>query len=143
MRILIATVLVLSLNAGAVPQLGTGWTSGKYGDYQLLDGSLTKPECDAECGLLSASIPSIHSFDENKEVWVMAETSYVWLGATKTGGSRDTYVWDDGSEWSITNFADWSDENEAYHCIWMDEQSKWWESLCDERAGGPDGNCLC
>merc|ERR1712203_745267 len=65
--------------------------------------------CQAECGLLSASIPSIHSFEEHKEVVDMAETWFIWLGATKTGESR-AYAWDDGSQWSYTAFAEWSED---------------------------------
>merc|ERR1711894_363143 len=135
----------------AVPQLGTElpgwWISGNYGDYAMLIGQLGKPECEAECRLLSptAKIPSIHSFEEDMEVRDMAGAwlvePRVWLGATKNGESRDTYVWDDGSQWSYTAFAEWGDpQGAASPCLLMYMwEGEWLESHCDDTYT----YCLC
>ena len=51
------------------------WTVGEVRDPIILPAYTTpRPECEAECRLLSptAKIPSIHSFEEDMEVRDMA-----------------------------------------------------------------------
>eukprot|EP01052_Picozoa_sp_SAG31_P007216 SAG31_NODE_341_length_17459_cov_29.188123_8_plen_849_part_00 len=102
-------------------------------EYELTDDGLTWLEAEAYCHSHGGHLASVHSAEEQANIWAIARGERVWIGLTDRG-HEGSWGWSDGSNYG--NFLSW-DSNQPDNALATDFGE---HEDCGEMYDGYGGN---